>query len=964
MKVFDKIHGFEVERIRPLSELSGELVEMTHVKTGLKLAWIKRNEENKTFGIAFNTLPFDDTGVFHILEHSVLCGSKKYPVKEPFVELLKTSMNTFLNALTFPDKTFYPISSRNDKDFVNLMRVYLDAVFYPLIYTKPEIFYQEGWHYELDDKDNVSYKGVVFNEMKGVFASADELEEMALNRALFPDSPYRYVSGGDPASIPDLSYERFIESHKKYYSPSNAYVFLDGGIDIESTLQIIDNEYLSDFEKRERIAPPAVQTAVDGGVTEVEFEIGEDETPDGRTRISWGRMVGTFDEREKLIAVQVLTDVLCGSNQSLLSKAVLSEGLAEDVSMQLYDGIAQPWLKINAINIKDKNKELIEEFIFSKLKQLADNGIDHSQLEASMANLEFQLRERDYGSFPQGLALGFNVFETWLYGGDPISNLEVGNVFTELRNKMHEGYFEQLIHDLIICNPHRAKAVLIPSHTAGDKRRAKENERIYAEVSAWSSDEKQAFIEKQKSLDEWQNSEDSEENLASLPQLELSDLSDEPEYLPTEATEQDGIVTLYHDLDCSGIANFSLYFDAEDLSEKDICVLSFLTDILGKMNTAKYNEVELDEKTRLLFGALNFYVSSLNSKNDNSRCDIKLTVSFGTLEKNIENALNFVLEILTETKFSDETIALDLIRQLKTKCFQNIVMAGSSIGMARISAQSSASGVVTDCAGGFEYYKWLSSQEKNFDWNTLKAQLEEMLKKLVCKNRLTMSLTGSDRSALSKAAQIFSASLVKNDERKTIQNTIKPRGIHREGIIIPADISFACMGGLLDGFDSYDGSMAVASKIISLVYLWNRIRVQGGAYGTGFNINQNGIMLCYSYRDPDASVSLEAYKNISDFLKNFCNNTKDIDGYIIGTVAAANPLMMPKNKGLKADNNYRCGITDEDRKKILLEMLDASAEKISRLCDRFESTLSDCGICVIGGKEQINNCNLDTVESL
>ncbi len=964
MKVNDKISGFEVERIRPLSELSGELVEMTHVKTGLKLAWIKRKEENKTFGIAFQTLPFDDTGVFHILEHSVLCGSKKYPVKEPFVELLKTSMNTFLNALTFPDKTFYPISSRNDKDFTNLMRVYLDAVFCPLIYSKPEIFYQEGWHYEIDDNDNVSYKGVVFNEMKGVFASADELEEMALNRALFPDSPYRYVSGGDPAGIPDLSYEQFIEAHKKYYSPSNAYVFLDGDIDIEGTLEIINNEYLTDFEKQERLAPPAMQKAVDGGVSEVEFEIGEDEELNGRTRISWGRMVGSFDEREKLIAMQVLTDVLCGSNQSLLSKAVLSEGIAEDVSMQLYDGIAQPWLKINAVNVKDENKEQIEDFIFNQLKQLVDNGIDHSQLEASMANLEFQLRERDYGSFPQGLGLGFNIFETWLYDGDPISNLEVGNVFAVLKDKMMNGYFEQLIRDVILCNPHRAKVVLVPSHTAGDKRRAKENERIRSEVSEWSSNDKAEIIAKQNSLDEWHNSEDSEEDLATLPQLDLSDLSDEPEYLPTEVSENDEIVTLYHDLDCSGIANFSLYFDAEDLSENDICVLSFLTDILGKINTSKHNEVELDEKIRLLFGALNFYVSALNKKNDNGRCDIKLAVSFGTLEKNIESAIEFVVEILTLTQFNNETVALDLIRQLKTKYFQTIVMAGSSIGMNRISAQNSAAGVVNECAGGFEYYKWLSNQEKNFDWNTLKSQLEEMLGRLVCKNRLTISLTGADEDALSKAVRILSAALPKNDERRNIENSIKPWGKRKEGIIIPADISFACMGGALDGFDSYDGSMAVASKIISLVYLWNKIRVQGGAYGTGFIISQNGIMLCYSYRDPNACGSIKTYKGISGFLDDFCNNTKDIDGYIIGTVAGVSPFMQSKVKGAKADENYRRGITDEDRKNILHEMLDASSEKIKKLCQKLDSTLSDCGICVIGSKEQISSCNLDTVESL
>lgn len=964
MTANDKINGFEIKRVRPLTELHGELVEMEHIKTGLKLVWVKRKEENKTFGIAFKTLPWNDTGVFHILEHSVLCGSKKYPVKEPFVELLKTSMNTFLNALTFPDKTFYPISSRNSKDFVNLMRVYLDAVFCPSIYEKPEIFYQEGWHYDFDENGNVSYKGVVFNEMKGAFASAEELEDTALNRAMFPNSPYGFVSGGDPASIPDLTYEEFIESHKKYYSPSNAFVFLDGDIDIENTLKIISDEYLREFEKSESCAALSMQQAVDGGVTKQSFEIGEDEDTDGRTRISWGRMIGSFDEREKIVAMQVLTDVLCGSNQAILSKAILSEGLAEDIIMQVCDGIAQPWLKINAVNVKDENKDKVENFIFDSLKKLAESGIDHSQLEASMANLEFQLRERDYGSFPQGLAIGFTVLETWIYGGDPIANLEIGDLFTKLKEKMQNGYFEQLIRDVILDNPHRAKTVLIPSHTAGDERRKKENCRIQNEVSGWTCEDREEILSRQKSLLQWQTSEDSEESLALLPQLELSDLSAEPVYIPTEKEDFGDIVTLYHNLDCSGIANFSLYFDAEDLDKEEISVLSFLTDILGKMKTGKYNETEIDRLTRLLFGSLNFYVSAMPIRNSKDKCDIKFAVNFGTLESNAEKAVEFVFEILTNTQFQDEKTAYDLIKQLKTRYFQNIVMSGSSFGMGRISAQNTANGVVNEYAGGFEYYKWLSRMEKNFDWAGLSLKLRELINKLVCKNRLTISLTCANKSLLVNAAEFFSQSLKKTDERKKLDCAVAPWGKRREGIVIPADISFACTGGLLKCFDVYDGSMAVASKIVSLVYLWNMVRVQGGAYGTGFNISKSGLMYSYSYRDPSASRTMEIYKNIAGFLKDFCNNTDNIDGFIIGTVAAASPLMLPKAKGEKADADYRCGITEEERKKVLSEMLGTTKDKLLDIANLIKPTSEDCGACVIGGKEQLADCNLDLIETL
>ena len=573
MTVHDTVHGFIVEREVPLPELDAVMYQMKHEKTGLELVWISREEENKVFGIGFETLPWNDTGVFHILEHSVLCGSKNYPVKEPFVELLKNSMNTFLNAMTFPDKTFYPVASRNDKDFVNLMRVYLDAVFYPAVYTKPEIFYQEGWHYEFDSEGKPGYKGVVFNEMKGAFADADELMDMTINRALFPDTPYRYVSGGDPTKIPDLTYEEFIESHKRFYSPSNAYVYLDGAMDIGAILGIINDEYLSSFERTKRMDPPTLQSAVDAGEQQIEYEIGADENDDGKIRLSWGRVIGTYAEREKLTAMQILSDVLTGNNQAPLTKAVLEDGLAETMRLYTIDGVANPWVKIEARNVKKENCKQVEKRIFDTLNALANGGLDHEKLEASMANLEFQMRERDYGSYPQGLILGMQVFDSWLYGGAPEANLQIGDLFVHLREKMKQGYFEHLIREELLENPHRCKVTLIPSKTAGEARRAKEAKRIEDESAMWSDKVREEIIAKQERLEAWQNSEDTPEQLAALPHLELSDLSRTPQEQPIEELVIDGQKVLVHRVNSSGITYITLYFDENHNTEAELPAL-------------------------------------------------------------------------------------------------------------------------------------------------------------------------------------------------------------------------------------------------------------------------------------------------------------------------------------------------------------------------------------------------------
>ena len=660
MIVHDTVHGFIVEREVPLPELDAVMYQMKHEKTGLELVWISREEENKVFGIGFETLPWNDTGVFHILEHSVLCGSKNYPVKEPFVELLKNSMNTFLNAMTFPDKTFYPVASRNDKDFVNLMRVYLDAVFYPAVYTKPEIFYQEGWHYEFDSEGKPGYKGVVFNEMKGAFADADELMDMTINRALFPDTPYRYVSGGDPTKIPDLTYEEFIESHKRFYSPSNAYVYLDGAMDIDAILGIINDEYLSSFEQTKRMDPPTLQSAVDAGEQQIEYEIGADENEDGKIRLSWGRVIGTYAEREKLTAMQILSDVLTGNNQAPLTKAVLEDGLAETMRLYTIDGVANPWVKIEARNVKKENCKQVEKRIFDTLNALANGGLDHEKLEASMANLEFQMRERDYGSYPQGLILGMQVFDSWLYGGAPEANLQIGDLFVHLREKMKQGYFEHLIREELLENPHRCKVTLIPSKTAGEARRAKEAKRIEDESAMWSDKVREEIIAKQERLEAWQNSEDTPEQLAALPHLELSDLSRTPQEQPIEELVIDGQKVLVHRVNSSGIAYITLYFDENHYTEAELPALGLLCRLFGNLETTQSSVEELNNRVRLLCGSMTFFISTFNIKDDSSCCTVKLCASFSTR---------------FDTANSEKAV-LDLLRQIKMGCFEQTVMGG------------------------------------------------------------------------------------------------------------------------------------------------------------------------------------------------------------------------------------------------------------------------------------------------
>ena len=954
------LSGFKLVSATELPELAAVLYRMEHEKTGLELVWLSRDEENKTFGIAFETLPWDDTGVFHILEHSVLCGSDKYPVKEPFVELMKSSMNTFLNALTFQDKTMYPVASRNDKDFVNLVRVYLDAVFHPLIYSKPEIFYQEGWHYELDEKGNPSYKGVVFNEMKGAFASADRQVRGCLNRLLFPDSPYGFESGGDPSAIPDLTYEAFIDSHRRFYAPSNAYVFLDGAMNIEQVLSILNDEYLCNYERTERMAPPAMQRSVTGEAAE-EYELAPGEALEGKVRLSFGKVIGTFADRETIIATQILAEALCGSNQSPLSKAILSEGLAQEVNMRVDDGILQPWLMLDVKNIKEENLERVQLLITETLQKLASEGLDREQLEAVMANTEFKLRERDFGYYPQGLIFGFSALETWLYGGDPAANLQVGDLFENMRKKLHQGYFEQLIRDALLENPHSAKVVLRPSYTAGEKRRNAEQERLQRETAVWTEEDRAAVTSRQEVLLAWQNSADTPENLATIPQLSLEDLPAEPEQIPTEEMVVAGVPVVVHPLQTSGIVYVSMYFDAESCTEEELSCLSFACKLLGAADTQAHTASQIINKTRLLCGNLHAAPASYNISGSQGEAAVKLCVSFSTLESRLNEAVELVAEILKQSVFADAT-AREILRQNKMQMFQRVVMGGNAVGLGRIAAQSLASGVADECISGVTYYQWLKNQEENWNFETLNAAMTALLQKLVNKNAMTISITGTEQ--VEPLAQMIVAAMPEQEKRPAVK--LQPWGLRKEGIAIPADVAFAVVGGnVSNNGGQYCGQLQLAGQIVSLAYLWNAIRVQGGAYGAGMVARDTGLAACYSYRDPNGAGSVEKYRVCAQFLRDFAAQAADFTGFIIGAVAGSSPLMTPKTKAQVADRFYFSRTTWEERCKTRNQLLHTDAKQLLQVADVLEKTLNEGGICVVGGQPQLDKCEyLESVITL
>ena len=941
----DMIHGFIKTGVRPIAELDATMISYRHARTGLELIWLSRDEENKTFGIAFETLPENDTGVFHILEHSVLCGSEKYPLKEPFVALMKSSMNTFLNAMTYPDKTLYPISSRNGKDFMNLISVYLDAVFAPMIYRKSEIFRQEGWHCAFDEDGSANFNGVVYNEMKGVYSDPDEISDYAINRALFPDTPYRFDYGGDPACIPQLTYEDFLDAHRRFYSPSNACVFLDGKLDIDAVLKLMDEDYLSVMPVGTRVAPPPVQAPVNAGLVRTSYEVATAEEEEGHTRLILAGVIGDCSQREKIVAMDILCDLLCESNHSPLSRALLQSGLVEDVNMSVQDDLMQPYVKLEIKNLAEENADSVEKLARNTLCRIAQEGLDPSALNAAIANTEFQMKERDYGSYPQGIILCMQALGSRLHGLDPASELEVNALFESLKQKAGEGYFEALIKDILLDNPHACKLLLLPSHTLNEARAEAEAQRVAAKLDLLTEAEIAALKDEEERLIAWQQSEDE----AEMPALTLEDINAEPEIDPCEIREIDGIRALLHPMTHNGICYCRVYFDVNGLSEAQLSDLSLLCYLLGKLDTSKYTAAALINRTRGLYGSFGYSVISYAEMDNAKHSDVKLVAAFSTLSENIDAALDLAIHILRETKFDNAAAIHEIIRQHQLDLYKFIMTRGSTAASARIKAAYSADGVVDECCGGIKYYRYLQTLDQSNNFMRLRTLADDLL----CRENLVVSFTGDIPALSLKSLHVFPEARVPGFDAK-----LAPWGAIHEGIVIPSDVAFAARGGdiFADG-GQYSSRMALASHIITLDYLWNRVRVQGGAYGVRMSVSDIGVCACASFRDPSAARSLDVYAHCGEYLSEAVQHETDLTGAIIGTIADASPQLSVRLRGRRSDARYFKKIDAaglRDRRRALLKTkpndLREIATTLTRALNENES------VCVIGAREQIEAC--------
>ena len=952
LKQGNLIHGFEVKRVREITSIEAHLIEMEHCKSGAELAFIDRNDSNKTFGISFKTLPDDDTGVFHIMEHSVLCGSEKFPLKEPFVDLLKSSLKTYLNAMTFNDKTVYPVASRNDRDFYNLVDVYMDAVLHPIALTDERVFRQEGWHYELDGAGSLCYNGVVYNEMKGAYSSPDGVAEEEMMKMLFPDSPYARDSGGNPRHIPELTYEGFCAAHAKFYNPSNAQIFLDGKVNLDEILPLLDS-YLSNYENNRTVTDMTLPDHTPGQRAEVEYEISQSEDEEGKCRVFLAGRTCPFDDVEKNLALNTLALALAGSNEAPLKRALLDSGLCEDVSLQINDGLYRGFFELDIYNVKREKIDTVIDLAKETLAKVYENGLDKERLRALFNSAEFKHRERDFGSMPKGLIFGLTMLDTWLWGGDPIAALDLTDVFARLRAGIDEGYFEELLYDTFI-KEEPVCLLLIPSKTLGQRREAETAARL-ADIKAKMTEQELSHIaEETAALKAWQAREDSPEAIATLPSLSISDIDPTAERVPTKLCEIKGRPCYDFTLSTSGITYLDLYFDASDLTEEELLLLPTLSALYKNVKTERFSVRDLKNRLLSEIGTLSFNPVSLSTADGKAKAYI--TVAASILDEKRYEIVDLLPEIIYTSDLSDKKELRCIVSQSKIGAEEAFISAGHAQALARASAYLMSSAATEEYLSGYEQYAFISELDKGFDsrYEELTAALSAIADKIFRRERLTLMST-SQSADRDFCDAIVSA--IKDGGEAAGASQIKPLGKKNEGITIPSQVSYAVtVSDALAGQET-NGSQMVVRSIISYSHLWNAVRVLGGAYGAGLIARRNGSLAYYSYRDPSPRRSIDCYSESAEFLRKYAQSGEPIEKLVIGAMGDYDTLTTPRSAGARAGvnilRNWSCDMEDEFRRTLL----QTDREDLLAMADILEEAAKDPAICIVGPSAALESCS-------
>ena len=947
MKINEKLHGFFVVSKEEIREAAGTLYHFEHEKTGARLAFLDREDTNKSFAIAFPTLPEDDTGVFHIIEHSVLCGSEKFPVKEPFVELLKGSLNTFLNAMTYEDRTVYPVASRCDKDFYNLTDVYLDAVFNPRMKSDRSVFRQEGWHLE-NSGGSYACNGVVYNEMKGAYSSPDELGFSALSNLLFEGTPYGKDSGGRPSAIPTLTYEGFLAAHDKYYHPSNAYVFLDGSVNLSEILPLIDS-YFSRYDKKDIEVDFASSPVMGESFARVGFAPA-DENP--RSTLYLGYVFSSFDKATELLATTLITDVLAGSNDAPLKKVILDSGLAEDVSVYTNRAKMQT-IVVQIYGIDEKDADTLKALVEKTIRDLAAGGLSKERLESNLGRIEFKLREADHGSLPKGIANALAAFSSWVYGGTVKESLAYEDLIADLYSLIPTDYFEKTLLAATVDSPSRATVLLVPDREAEKKREEEEEKLVRNLVDSLSKKELDKLLAETEKMTEWQSSEDSPEALASLPSLSLSDVSDTPDRVTTQDYKVGSVRVLSHGIETAGILYTTLYFNASDLDAEELSALSLLSSVLQNLPTESYSPEELKNKIKANLGSFSVSTSSSALTDGSGRAVPFITLTASALSHKAELIPHIVSEVLLGSKFSATSEIRKIVLQLRSLTDEMIASSPDSIARGRAEAMVAVGGRISDCFGGMEFARFIRALAKELDGNISKIaeRLCALAERVFTASRLTVSVSGDGRERLAEnLAAIFPVGTPVPD-----YSNLEKLPTANEGLVTPAAISHTAKMFVSDKARELLGPLRVVRSILSYEYLWNNVRVKGGAYGTGFITRRNGLIGFYSYRDPSPAATLNCFSGASDYLRRLASDGADLTKFIIGAMGEYDILYTPRTRTAQAAADVITGWSFEKECAVKRAMIDTGADELRLVADLIDENLRSAATAVAASKETVES---------
>lgn len=970
-KIGDMVHGFRVNSMSHIEEVNSDAYLMEHVKSGARLMYLDNDDDNKVFYICFRTTPDNSKGTPHIMEHSTLCGSRKYPLKEPFVELAKGSLNTFLNAITWPDKTMYPIASRNDVDFHNLMDVYLDAVFYPNCLKNPQILMQEGWHYELENKDApLTYNGVVYNEMKGALSSPEAIMEDRAMEKLFPDTTYGVESGGDPEVIPTLSFREFTEFHRRFYHPSNSYIYLYGDMDIEKTLDYLDREYLSAFDRRNVDSMVKTQAPFSKRVSlTAPYGIAENESTEGKAihalYTAFNDHMSTMDS----LAFRILNYVLIDMDGAPLKQAVLDAGLGSDLSGSYGDSYKQPVWIVEATGSEVDKQAAFADVVDSTLRSIALKGIDKDMLEAALNRTEFTARENDYQGRPKGLFYGVRAMDMWLYDRNPMDALRYIDDMSTLRKNLKTNYFENLLLRYVIKNPHQVLITMKPEKGLTEKMNRETAEKLASFKSSLSDEQLDKIMVSTKALKERQASGETEEALKTIPLLSRKDLKRPVEEEVLEKENVSGVDHFHFQVHTNGITYVNFYFTLGNLKEEDIPYAILLSSLLRSLSTTKHSYTELARLSNAYTGGMSFALNGYGKVNDTSSYLPALTIRAKALTSKTDKLMDLLGEVINHTLFTDTKRLKELILQEKSEWDMSAFSRGHTLVMTRLTSYFSKGGEFAE-QSGLSYYYFLADLVKHFDENkdALEEKLAAISKKIFTRSGLFFETIGEEEE---KKAVLANLPLVLDDmeegEKAEPHVYSFPPESRNEAFLTSGKVQYVAKGGNFKshGF-AYTGALRVMETILRYEYLWKKIRVLGGAYGAFTQFLRDGTAILCSYRDPNLSETIKAYEELPAYLESLTLSDREMTKYVIGTMAADEIQLTPSMKGERAMVHYLSGNTRESRMKIRDEIINCQVEDIRKLAPLVDSVMKDPYICVMGSEDKIQKDKdlFDTVRSL